>query len=104
LGKTLAAVKVGRRPYAVALASGRAFVTDQYVETVSVIDLKDLKVIKKISVGAYPEGIVADKAGRFVYVACWEENTLERIDARTLAVTGSVTVPDGPRSFGAFLR
>ncbi len=35
-------VKVGKRPYAVALAKGRAFVTDQYEDTVSVFDVGSL--------------------------------------------------------------
>ena len=97
-------MKVGRRPYAVALSGNKAFVTDQYAETISVIDLSDLKVTKKIDVGAYPEGIAADASGDYVYVACWEENTLERINTRTLNVENQVEVPDGPRAFGDFLR
>ena len=32
-GKVLAEVKVGERPYAVALAAGKAFVTNQYART-----------------------------------------------------------------------
>ena len=79
-GKAIANVKVGRRPYAVGLAQGKAFVTDQYAGTVSVIDVAKAKVIKKIEVGGYPEGVAADPGGRFVYVACWDDSTLERID------------------------
>ena len=97
-------VKVGRRPYAVALAQGKAFVTDQYGGTVSVIDLSTYKVVKAIPVGEYPEGIQADPDERYVYVACWSDNTFERIDAATLEVTGKAAVGDGPRAFGAFLR
>jgi YVTN family beta-propeller protein len=97
-------VKVGRRPYAVALASGKAFVTDQYAGTVTVVDTADWRVVATIPVGEHPEGIEADAAGRYVYVACWFENTLERIDTARLAVTDKVAVGDGPRAFGAFLR
>jgi YVTN family beta-propeller protein len=97
-------VHVGRRPYAVALAGGRAFVTDQYGGTVTVFDTETLKVLKAIPVGDYPEGIEADPGGLAVFVACWEANTLERIDAKTLEVTARVTVGNGPRAFGRFLR
>ena len=101
--RTIATYKVGRRPYAVALASGKAFVTDQYAGTVTVVDLSSGKTIKSIPVGEHPEGIEADASGRHLYVACWMENTLERIDSTTLKVTGKVEVGDGPRAFGAFL-
>ena len=101
--KTIASYKVGRRPYAVALTGGRAFVTDQYSGTVTVIDLAKGQTEKAISVGEHPEGIMASASGRFVYVACWMENTLERIDTTTLKVTDKVEVGDGPRAFGDFL-
>jgi YVTN family beta-propeller protein len=103
-GKVVGTVKVGRRPYAVALAAGKGFVTDQYGGTVTVFDLATLAVIKTIEVGEYPEGIEADPTGEAVYVACWEANTLERIDTATLEVTARIPVGDGPRAFGLFLR
>ena len=92
------------RPYAVALAGGRAFVTNQYTSTVSVIDLAGMKVIKSIPVGDHPEGIAADPAGKYVYVACWFDNVLTRIDTDKLEVEGEAAVGDGPRAFGLFLR
>jgi YVTN family beta-propeller protein len=55
-------------------------------------------------VGDYPEGIAATADGSAIYVACWADNTLVRIDAATLAVTGKADVGDGPRAFGKFLR
>jgi len=103
-GAVVATVKVERRPYAVALAGGRAFVTNQYTSTVSVIDLASMKSIKSIPVGDHPEGIAADPAGKYVYVACWFDNVLMRIDSDKLAVEGEAAVGDGPRAFGLFLR
>jgi YVTN family beta-propeller protein len=88
----------------VALAGGRAFVTDQYGGTVTVFDTLSFKVVKTIPVGDYPEGIAADPGGKAVFVACWEANTLERIDTETLEVTGRAEVGNGPRAFGLFLR
>jgi YVTN family beta-propeller protein len=97
-------VKVGLRPYAVALASGCGFVTDQYDGTVSVFDLATLKPVRRINVGDYPEGIAATGDARRIIAANWESNTLSIIDAEKLAVMGVVKVGDGPRTFGAFLR
>ena len=92
------------RPYAVALAGQHAFVTNQYASTVSVIDVGSLKVVRTIDVGDHPEGIEADPSGANVYVACWFDNVLMRIDTATLALSGDAAVGDGPRAFGRFLR
>jgi YVTN family beta-propeller protein len=97
-------VKVGLRPYAVALARGRGFVTDQYDGTVSVFDLASLAPVKRINVGDYPEGIMATADAGRIIVANWESNTLSIIDTDRLEVVGEVKVGDGPRAFGAFLR
>ncbi|MDA9464949.1 YVTN family beta-propeller repeat protein [Bradyrhizobium sp. CCBAU 53415] len=103
-GREVARVPVGMRPYAVALAQGRGFVTDQYGGTVSVFDLASLKPIKRINVGDYPEGINATADGKRVVVACWESNVLDVIDAAELKVISEIKTGDGPRAFGAFLR
>jgi YVTN family beta-propeller protein len=97
-------VKTGLRPYAVALAQGRGFVTDQYDGTVSVFDLSTLAPVRPITVGDYPEGIAATADGRRIIVANWESNSISVIDAVELKVTGEIKVGDGPRAFGAFLR
>jgi YVTN family beta-propeller protein len=88
----------------VALAGERAFVTNQYEGSVSVIDTREMKVVATIPVGDHPEGIAADPAGAFVYVACWFDNVLRRIDAAKMTVSGEAAVGDGPRAFGDFLR
>ena len=54
--------------------------------------------------GDHPEGIAVDPAGANLYVACWFDNVLTRIDAAKLEVTGEAAVGDGPRAFGTFLR
>ena len=87
-GKLIGTVPVGHRPYAVALAGQHAYVTNQYASTLSVIDVGSLKVVQTIAVGDHPEGIAADPAGAHVYVACWFDNVLMRIDTAKMAVTG----------------
>jgi YVTN family beta-propeller protein len=102
--KPVATIKVGSRPYVIAFAKNKAFVTNQGNASVSVIDLAQNTVTATVKVDDYPEGIEADDDEHFVYVSCWSDNTLVQIDAETLKVTGRVPVGDGPRSFGAFLR
>lgn len=103
LGRITATVPVGDRPYGVAFASGRAFVTNQYEDTVSVIALDGLTDEGKIDVGEYPEGIDATADGSAVAVANWFDNTITVIDAHSLSVLRQADTCDGPRAFGRFL-
>ena len=100
-GTVLAEVKTGERPYAVALASGKAFVTNQYEGTLTVFDSDTYKPAGEIEVGEYPEGVAASGDGKFIYVANWFDNTVMKIDAVSNRVIGKVkrgTVqePSGP--------
>ncbi|HET6388001.1 beta-propeller fold lactonase family protein [Hyphomicrobium sp.] len=97
-------VPSGRRPYAVALAQGRGFVTDQYDGTITVFDEKTLTPITRITACDHPEGIEADTSEANVYVACWGDDVLLRIDPKTLQVTGKASTGSGPRAFGKFVR
>lgn len=92
-----------KRPYGVAFAAGRVFVTNQYDDSVSVLDAGTLEPVKVIDVGEYPEGIGTTADGRSVVVANWFSNTISVIDAAALTVTGKVATGDGPRAFGLFL-
>jgi YVTN family beta-propeller protein len=97
-------VPVGLRPYAVARAGDRIFVTNQHGESVSVLDAATFDLVKSIRVGSFPEGIEADPGGSSVWVACWDSNTLEQIDTATLTVSQTIPVGEGPRAFGRFLH
>ena len=102
--KVTATLPVGTRPYGGAFAGGKAFVTNQGSGSVSVFGTVDLSPIATMQVGDYPVGTALTGDGSAVYVACWSDNVLVRIDAATLAVTGKAAVGDGPRAFGKFLR
>jgi len=86
----------------VAFAAGRAFVTNQYDNTLSVIALADLSPVATLETGEYPEGISATADGR-IAVANWFDNTLSVIDAASLETLAVLDTADGPRAFGAFL-
>lgn len=96
-------VPVGERPYAIAFAQGRGFVTNQYAGTVSVFDEASLAVLATLTVDDYPEGIEASADGRSVYVANWESNSLQRIDAVAMKLVARAVTANGPRGFGRFI-
>ncbi|MQW89020.1 YncE family protein [Sinorhizobium saheli] len=102
-GRVLGHVTTRDRPYAVAFASGRGFVTNQYDDSVSVFDARSLAAIAVIDTGEYPEGIDASADGRRIIVANWFSNSLTVIDAESLEIVGEVTTGDGPRAFGRFV-
>jgi len=100
-GRTLATLPVGHRPYCVAFAAGRAFVTNQYGDSLSVIDATSRHTVATIPTGAYPEGI--DALGDRVWVVSWMDEVLIALDARTLKVTARVPLGSNPRGFGRFV-
>ncbi len=102
--KIVRTIKVGQRPYAVALASGRGFVTDQYTGTVTVFKAATGAVERTLEACDHPEGIEAGADEAHVYVACWGDNIVLKIDAETLKIIAKASVGDGPRAFGKFLR
>ena len=102
--KLVGTIAVGKRPYAIALAKGRGFTSDQYDGTVSIFDLDTMRPLQRISVGDYPEGIETSADGKSVYVVNWFSNEVWAVDAETLKVTAKMPVGDGPRAFGTFLR
>jgi YVTN family beta-propeller protein len=101
--KAVGSVPTGDRPYAVALAKGKGFATDQYDETITVFDLKTFEVIDTIDSGEYPEGIATTSDGERIVFANWFSNALWVVDAETLDVIHEIDVGDGPRAFGQFL-
>ena len=103
-GRETGRIPTGQRPYVIALAAGKGFVTDQYSNTVTVFDPASLKRLAAIDVGDHPEGIAATRDGKTIVVANWGDNALSLIDPVSLAVTGTVETGDGPRAFGDFLR
>lgn len=102
-GQVLGHAATRERPYAVAFAGGRGFVTNQYDDSVSVFDAQSLAAIATIETGEYPEGIDTTADGRQIVVANWFSNSLTVIDPLSLEVVGEIATGDGPRAFGRFL-
>ena len=102
--RLIGSVATSKRPYVVALAGGKGFVTDQYTGKVTVFDAATLAPLGAIEVGDYPDGIQGSFDGRRVYVVNWESNNVSEIDVATLKVVATMAVGDSPRAFGTFLR
>ena len=102
--KVWGTIKVGHRPYAIAFSASHGFVTDQGSGTITAFEIGSNKPVKTIEACDHPEGIEADPATGTVYVACWGDNVLLRLDPLTFAITGKAATGDGPRAFGKFLR
>ena len=103
--KRQATIKVGARPYAVALNrdDSRLFVTNQDDGTVAVVDTRERRLIKTITVGDKPEGISADQQAERIYVANWLDSTVSVIDSRLLEVVNTLKTGEGSRAFGEFI-
>jgi YVTN family beta-propeller protein len=70
-GRTLRTVRVGRRPWAIAVASahGRGCVANAADNTVSVLDARSGRVLRTVPVGLSPTAMAVDVPMARVYVA-----------------------------------
>ena len=73
-----------------------AYVTNGKSNSVSVLDLLQLKNVKTIAVGASPTGIAANPARNEIYVANAESNNISIIDAERNEVVGAIGVHRAP--------
>ncbi|MBM3603523.1 MAG: YncE family protein [Alphaproteobacteria bacterium] len=101
-GQRVGQIETGSHPYAVAFAGGRGFVTNQYASSVTVFDPESLEVLEEVAVGDYPEGIAPLPDGTGVAIANWDSDSLVILDAASLTIRDEITMPSGPRAFGAF--
>ena len=101
--RLLGTVPTGPRPYVVALSEDHGFVTNELGGSVTVFDLRTLKVSATVDVGAYPEGIQVDRQGK-AYVVNWMDDSVSIVDEHSLAVSGEIKVGASPRAFGTFIR
>jgi len=88
----IAEIPVGVDPSSVAVnpSSAKAYVTNAYSGTVSVIDLSANTVSKTITVGVEPMGVAVSPNGTRVYVANSVSNSVSVIDASTESVIATI--------------
>jgi YVTN family beta-propeller protein len=82
-----------------ALAGGRLWVVNQDNDTVSVFDLASNQKLAEIPVGGAPRAIAVAPDGN-LWVTNRRSSSINRIDAVTLAVTGTSNLAPGSRPFG----
>jgi len=99
----IATIPTGERPYTLAFAAGKGFVTNQYAASLTVFDAETLAPLAEIETGDYPEGIAATADETRILVANWFSDSLQVIDPETLEVTHTLDMPAGPRAFGSFI-
>jgi YVTN family beta-propeller protein len=80
--------------------SRRAFVTNAGDNTVSVVDLARMSVVKTIAVGRYPHGLRMSPNGREVYVANVQDGSLSVIDTTSLIEVARIPVGTTPVQVG----
>jgi YVTN family beta-propeller protein len=73
-----------------------AYITNQFANTVSVIDTARNTVTATIPVGTNPVGVAVSPNGSTVYVTNYVSNTVSVIDAATAMVSATIPVGSGP--------
>src|SRR5437868_14526835 len=71
-----------------------AYVSNEKSNTISVIDIDKLAVVKTIKVGQRPRGIELSKDGKFILVAVGDDDTIQVIDSKTDEIVAAL--PSGP--------
>ena len=84
-------MNVGKRPYGIAVSpdGSKVYVTNEYSNTVSVIDTATNTVTATVPVESYPSGVAVSPDGTRVYVVN-EGGTVSVIDTVTNTVTAIV--------------
>lgn len=71
-----------------------AYVTNERDNTMSVVDLGQMKTVQTVAVGQRPRGILLTKDDKEILICASDDNTVQVIDRATLKITG--TLPAGP--------
>src|SRR6516165_1895057 len=67
-----------------------AYVTNERDNTISVVDLDKMETVKTIPVGQRPRGIAVSPDGRFLYICAGDDDIVQIVDTKSLAVTGDL--------------
>lgn len=85
-----------RKPAAKPLATGLAFVTCTGSNTIAVVDLASLRIVREIALDGVPSRIVYDRKRSRVYVALFAANVVAAYDVTTGRIVGAFKSGDGP--------
>ena len=80
-------------------ATNRIFVSNEYGNSISVIDVETHELIETIVIGTRPRGIGLSPDRSEIYVAVSAENRIAVIDTQTLIVKRSFKCGDDPEAF-----
>ncbi len=99
-------VSLGAWPTGVAVAEdvGRAFISDSRSHTVSVLSLREARLLATVPIPHTPMGLAYDPGRQVVYVAQAGAETVTVLDARTLEVVDRVQVGAAPVDVAVFPR
>jgi hypothetical protein len=101
IGKLLGEIPGTDGVHGIALAQelGKGFTTDGKDSTVTVFDLKTLKVIERVSIpGKHPDAIAYDAVTQRVFTFDGGSNDSTALDAKTDRVLGTVPLPGRPEA------
>jgi YVTN family beta-propeller protein len=86
------------RVHGIALAPefGKGFTSNGGDATVTIFDLKTLKVLSQVKVGQNPDAILYDPASKRIFVFNGNSNDTTAIDAKTGAVAGTLALGGKP--------
>jgi len=74
-----------------------AFASNWESHDVSVIDVEQHKVLKKIKVAGIPRGMVVTNDNRYLYVCIFSNGQLQKIDIKTLSIIKTFNFPHGAK-------
>ena len=97
-GYSVRLTAVGSYPEGLCIRDGRAYVANSgygYDNTVSVVDLDSFREIGKLEVNSNPQSLVADAAGKYLYVCSWDTYDPVTWDVTTASKLQRVSLSDG---------
>jgi YVTN family beta-propeller protein len=73
-----------------------SILSDQHGGNLAIFDAHTHKLVKRMKVGQYSEGILMQPDGSHAYLACTPDNDVAVIDLKTLEVVGHIDAGKGP--------